>query len=319
MKSALRAAPRHPASSKLFIKNSATRRFLSTAPPTQKSRSWKSAAARWGLAGAGIYYYNTSNVFAEEPEATIQTLDESLHNVKESNLPTIDAIMEEKRLRQAQAIADQERKEHEQAAKTVAAEGASEEGEEGMEGLQGEADQQGAFNPETGEINWDCPCLGGMATGPCGEEFKAAFSCFVYSKEEPKGVDCIEKFKGMQDCFRQHPETYASELEDDEDEVEQELRARDMAKEGEERSVEPQTPSTSKAIESPPKPVEPASRPTKPVSEPAVEENRDNMGAAPKKQEHFRDSRNAKSETVEHVGDEGGELLPKAAFDARTK
>lgn len=47
----------------------------------------------------------------------------------------------------------------------------------------------------TGEINWDCPCLGGMAHGPCGEEFKAAFSCFVYSTEEPKGMDCIEKFK----------------------------------------------------------------------------------------------------------------------------
>ena len=62
--------------------------------------------------------------------------------------------------------------------------------------------QAAAFNPETGEINWDCPCLGGMADGPCGEEFKAAFSCFVYSEEEPKGVDCVEKFKGMQDCFR---------------------------------------------------------------------------------------------------------------------
>lgn len=63
------------------------------------------------------------------------------------------------------------------------------------EALEAEADQQGAFNPETGEINWDCPCLGGMADGPCGEEFKAAFSCFVYSKEEPKGMDCIEKFQ----------------------------------------------------------------------------------------------------------------------------
>jgi len=63
------------------------------------------------------------------------------------------------------------------------------------EELEEEAGQQGAFNPETGEINWDCPCLGGMATGPCGDEFKAAFSCFVYSKEEPKGVDCIENFK----------------------------------------------------------------------------------------------------------------------------
>jgi intermembrane space import and assembly protein 40 len=64
-----------------------------------------------------------------------------------------------------------------------------------MGGLEEEADQQGAFNPETGEINWDCPCLGGMADGPCGDEFKAAFSCFVYSQEEPKGVDCIENFK----------------------------------------------------------------------------------------------------------------------------
>jgi mitochondrial intermembrane space import and assembly protein 40 len=31
----------------------------------------------------------------------------------------------------------------------------------------------------------------------------------------------------MQDCFRQHPEMYGSELEDDEDEVEEELRARE--------------------------------------------------------------------------------------------
>lgn len=96
-------------------------------------------------------------------------------------------------------------------------------------------DESAAFNPETGEINWDCPCLGGMAHGPCGEEFKAAFSCFVYSQEEPKGIECIDKFKyviipsfirfeantnkirrGMQDCFRQHPDVYGAELEDDE-------------------------------------------------------------------------------------------------------
>lgn len=72
--------------------------------------------------------------------------------------------------------------------------------------------QKGAFDPETGEINWDCPCLGGMADGPCGEEFKEAFSCFVYSKEEPKGIDCIEKFQAMQQCFRKHPEVYSEEL-----------------------------------------------------------------------------------------------------------
>lgn len=124
------------------------------------------------------------------------------------------------------------------------------------EELEEEAGQEAAFNPETGEINWDCPCLGGMAHGPCGEEFKAAFSCFVYSNEEPKGIECIDKFKfvpfpalspplfrwfswksrgiggvetimnstadvidyrGMQDCFRAHPDVYGAELEDDDE------------------------------------------------------------------------------------------------------
>lgn len=66
----------------------------------------------------------------------------------------------------------------------------------------------GAFNPVTGEINWDCPCLGGMAHGPCGMQFREAFSCFVYSEQEPKGIDCVEKFKAMQNCFREHPDVY---------------------------------------------------------------------------------------------------------------
>lgn len=86
----------------------------------------------------------------------------------------------------------------------------------GLDTVQKKADEaqaeegQTAFNEETGEINWDCPCLGGMAHGPCGENFREAFSCFVYSKEEPKGIDCVEKFKGMQDCFRKHPDVYGA-------------------------------------------------------------------------------------------------------------
>ena len=72
-----------------------------------------------------------------------------------------------------------------------------------------------AFNEETGEINWDCPCLGPMTQPPCGDTFKAAFSCFVYSKEEPKGADCVDLFRGMQECFREHPEIYGAELEDE--------------------------------------------------------------------------------------------------------
>jgi len=47
-----------------------------------------------------------------------------------------------------------------------------------------------------------------MAHGPCGQQFREAFSCFVYSEADPKGIDCVEKFKAMQDCFREHPDVY---------------------------------------------------------------------------------------------------------------
>lgn len=89
------------------------------------------------------------------------------------------------------------------------------------EGEASSEDHQGAaYNPETGEINWDCPCLGGMADGPCGEEFKEAFACFVYSETEPKGIDCIKKFEAMRTCFKQHPEHYKEELYDDDSQEE---------------------------------------------------------------------------------------------------
>lgn len=111
----------------------------------------------------------------------ISQLDESIHHIQESELPTVDALIEEKRQRYLKANKN--------------ADAGGEEPEAGEEGEAEEGGQEGAFNPETGEINWDCPCLGGMAHGPCGDEFKAAFSCFVYSNEEPKGVECIDKFK----------------------------------------------------------------------------------------------------------------------------
>src|ERR1700712_3521552 len=48
--------------------------------------------------------------------------------------------------------------------------------------------------------------------------------------------------RGMQDCFRLHPEMYGSELEDDEDEVEEELRAEAAARstEGSKEVSEPE-------------------------------------------------------------------------------
>lgn len=59
-----------------------------------------------------------------------------------------------------------------------------------------------------GEINWNCPCLGGVATGPCGLEFREAFSCFHYSTAEPKGSDCYEAFVKMQTCMTEYPALY---------------------------------------------------------------------------------------------------------------
>ncbi|PSK36111.1 Mitochondrial intermembrane space import and assembly protein 40 [Elsinoe australis] len=181
-----------------------SRRFLSTAPPHEKSRSWKNSFGRWALAGGLVYYYNTSSAFADEPTYTVHAPPETRHENEQEAYQSIDEIAAERQARKQVAAATPPE------SADVAVAGSPDD-------LEAEADQQGAFNEETGEINWDCPCLGGMAHGPCGEQFREAFSCFVFSKEEPKGVDCIDKFKGMQDCFRAHPEIYGSELEDDED------------------------------------------------------------------------------------------------------
>lgn len=75
--------------------------------------------------------------------------------------------------------------------------------------------QAGLLLP-SGEINWNCPCLGGMATGPCGVEFRDAFSCFHYSEADPKGSDCYDAFKTMQDCMQQYPKVYNQVGEDKE-------------------------------------------------------------------------------------------------------
>ncbi|KAF4966241.1 hypothetical protein FSARC_6040 [Fusarium sarcochroum] len=189
------------------------RRFNSTAAtPADKSRTWKSSVARLGLAFGAVYYYNTSPIFADEAISKTVPAPAAFSN---DDLPTVDSVIEEKRkqikAKSEKSVESAKTPESQQSnVQAAAADGSP-------AALEEEAGQQGAFNPETGEINWDCPCLGGMADGPCGEEFKTAFSCFVYSTEEPKGMDCIEKFQGMQECFKKYPEIYGAELADDED------------------------------------------------------------------------------------------------------
>lgn len=60
----------------------------------------------------------------------------------------------------------------------------------------------------------NCPCIDAMREGPCGNDFIAAYRCFLESDTEPKGMDCVDKFATMQTCMAEHPEEY--NLDDDE-------------------------------------------------------------------------------------------------------
>lgn len=108
----------------------------------------------------------------------------------------------------------------------------------------------------------------------------------------------LTNIRGMQDCFRQHPETYASEFEDDEEELEEELRAR--------QAVSPDDASPS-----------PSSETTK-TPEPSQKDAPEAAKSLPVEQPH-RDSSNASAGEVKISGDEGVKLLPKAVHDATSK
>ena len=211
--------------------------------------------------------------------------------------------------------------------------------------LEEEAEAQGAFNEETGEINWDCPCLGGMAYGPCGPQFRDAFSCFVFSKEEPKGMDCIEKFKGMQECFQQHPEIYKGELEEDEEleaEVEkerEEMAAKIAQREAADRgdgSQQPRRPvknsEVSTAGDTGPLPPEASSAisqsegsTSKPQSAARVETSSEPHPGMSEEHESINEGQKSAAITkpklrpVEKEAEPESELVPKAWHDARTE
>ena len=67
----------------------------------------------------------------------------------------------------------------------------------------------GAILPN-GEINWDCPCLGNLPNGPCGPNFREAFSCWVENKDNEEGFaeHCFENFSKWEKCLSEHREIY---------------------------------------------------------------------------------------------------------------
>ncbi|KAL4857952.1 Mitochondrial intermembrane space import and assembly protein 40 [Chlorella vulgaris] len=59
------------------------------------------------------------------------------------------------------------------------------------------------------EAALSCPCLGDLKDGACGPSFVHAFSCFIRSEEEDKGMDCLDQFKAFQVCLQHNPEHLA--------------------------------------------------------------------------------------------------------------
>ncbi|RKF79918.1 Mitochondrial intermembrane space import and assembly protein 40 [Golovinomyces cichoracearum] len=241
------------------IQNICPRRYQSDTARSKKNGTWKSALLRWAVAVGSVYYCTKIDIFAAKREEIIED-DKLLHSPPKIDNITIDAILERKNQQKPPKLVVEEQSQVKltDLSATQTQNNQSEVVEEETENPA--SSREGAFDPETGKINWDCPCLGGMAHGPCGEEFKAAFSCFVYSEEEPKGVECIEKFKTMQNCFRQYPEIYGSELDDDTTESESEPEPEGVAAEKNTEDPEkiiqkpeqsqPPSPSTSQPTES---------------------------------------------------------------------
>ena len=88
-------------------------------------------------------------------------------------------------------------------------------------------EKRGVLLPN-GEINWTCPCLGGLPYGPCGYEFRQFFSCLPQfskdsntspddqSKEDAKKAEeCFPKFTAMKECFKEFPKLYPPDEDDD--------------------------------------------------------------------------------------------------------
>lgn len=79
--------------------------------------------------------------------------------------------------------------------------------------------------------------------------------------------------RGMQDCFRLHPEMYGSELDDEEDDIEDELRARQEASANGEELEAPksQAPTPTTIQETPNTPQKTSTPETKPEKQNTIE------------------------------------------------
>ncbi|XP_047309650.1 mitochondrial intermembrane space import and assembly protein 40 homolog, partial [Impatiens glandulifera] len=64
----------------------------------------------------------------------------------------------------------------------------------------------------------ECPCIAHLRNGPCGNQFSAAFLCFLKSTAEEKGSDCVHPFVALQSCIKANPGAFSKEVLDDKEE-----------------------------------------------------------------------------------------------------
>ncbi len=62
--------------------------------------------------------------------------------------------------------------------------------------------------------------MGGRPSGPCGYEFKEAFTCWHNEsrQEEPNFPNCVEQFYKLQKCEAQYPDVYGVMTPEEEEE-----------------------------------------------------------------------------------------------------
>jgi intermembrane space import and assembly protein 40 len=115
----------------------------------------------------------------------------------------------------------------------------------------------------------------------------------------------------MQDCFRLHPELYGSELEDEEDEIEEELLAREKESSGQPES-ETSVPVTEATA--------PVTQKTSRQDEPETVSREGPNGKQPKEANTAQaDDITQDTSDAQANSEKDDELIPKAAHDATKK
>lgn len=80
------------------------------------------------------------------------------------------------------------------------------------------------FVQPNGELNFGCPCVGGLHAGPCGYEMREFISCNFYNskdQEDPRGQNCEDKMFTMMQCIDKHEEYYKHKMSSDPEEEEE--------------------------------------------------------------------------------------------------